>query len=187
MTISALPVAKTIQLSEQQQAVLDWAKDIDGSAVIEAVAGSGKTFTLERLAEVIPSSDSAAYAVFNKANADEAKRKMAHIKNLRIGTCHSFGFAAWRSAHRRVQVNAWDKAKMLWDDLDVVEELRPPVRKLVSLAKQSMVGVEWDAASTRTWQKIIDHYGVTWQLDNYTPAVQERLISYSRNCIDFSR
>ena len=51
-----------ITLSKYQQAVIDWVKahiDTAGALIVEAVAGSGKTFTIVKAAQLIPTSASA--------------------------------------------------------------------------------------------------------------------------------
>ena len=58
-----------VTLSIYQQAVIDWVKahiTVPGALIVEAVAGSGKTFTIVKAAQLIPTSAKAAFLAFNK-------------------------------------------------------------------------------------------------------------------------
>jgi type I site-specific restriction endonuclease len=65
-----------IKLSTYQQAVIDWVQthvDNVGSMaalIVEAVAGSGKTFTIVKAAGLIPASAKSVFLAFNKKIAD---------------------------------------------------------------------------------------------------------------------
>src|SRR5688572_29127542 len=84
--------------SPQQQAFLDWCEHGEGSCILEAVAGAGKTTTLIEGARVIPGQ--VAMIVFNKRNGDELTLKLEAAgigyDKAQGGTVHSFGFKAYR-------------------------------------------------------------------------------------------
>ena len=64
-----------ITLSKYQQAVIDWVTahiDTAGALIVEAVAGSGKTFTIVRAAQLIPQAHKAVFLAFNKAKIGRA-------------------------------------------------------------------------------------------------------------------
>jgi len=83
----------THTLSTYQQAILDWFKTEEGNGIIQAVAGSGKTSTLVMLAqEMQREKASGVFLAFNKAIAEELKRKLP--ANVVASTFHALGRAA---------------------------------------------------------------------------------------------
>jgi superfamily I DNA/RNA helicase len=85
----------TFTPSPYQQAVFDFIQQARGSAVVIAVAGSGKTTTIMQALPLIPSSESVQLFAFNKAIADELKARIpAHCRNIRAATFHSVGYGA---------------------------------------------------------------------------------------------
>jgi DNA helicase-2/ATP-dependent DNA helicase PcrA len=142
---------KNFHPSEQQQLIFDWVKDPEGmvldgkgpvklwkkNAMIEAVAGAGKTTTLVEI---------------------------CHLLNMQVSssTFHSIGFRAWQGAVGRVQVKG-EKIDDLMEEHDVPKNLRAFVGKLTSLAKQRGIGVEGLATDHPEWGddpwiEIIDHF-----------------------------
>src|SRR4051812_27974484 len=86
--------------SAQQAAVLDWVSRGRGSAFVEAVAGAGKTTTLIEVLKL--TKGSVAFAAYNKKIADEIKEKVEPLglgNRVRVGTFHSFGYAAIRKVY----------------------------------------------------------------------------------------
>lgn len=76
-----------------QQDIFDEVEDGDGNIVISAVAGSGKTTTIQECLNRIPVKSDSIYLAFNNAIAEEMKKKMGKTKTL-ISTMHSFGWRA---------------------------------------------------------------------------------------------
>lgn len=146
-----------ISLSPQQQAVLDWTLDGEGSACVEAVAGSGKTSCILECAKEMKGS--VAFTAFNRAIADEIESRV-DSPNVRVATFHSFGLSAWREVAPDVVVDARGKWKKMMDELKVPWGLRSAVGKLVGLGKQSMVGKLWDAEDFSVWEELIHHFDV---------------------------
>ena len=133
-------------LSPQQHDVLDWVRDGRGSAFVEAVAGSGKTTTLvEACAQM---HGSVALAAFNNKIVQELREKMRRLDNVRVGTFHSFGFAAWRRIAGQLTVDADGKRKAMLVACKVPSRLWSAVALLVSLAKQTAVYSVWKPWST---------------------------------------
>src|SRR5436853_5085292 len=97
---------KHVILSEQQANFIDWAQNGKGSAVLEAVAGAGKTFTI--LQSVKRIKGQVAILAYNKKIAEEIKGKLQNMgidwKKAQAGTVHSFGFNTYRKSFPRVQV-----------------------------------------------------------------------------------
>lgn len=178
-----------MQLSPQQQAVIEWTAKGIGSAFIEAVAGAGKTTTLlELLAYTL---GSVAFAAYNKKIADEIKAKLADradpdseyyderfvgiMQRVRVGTFHSFGFSAWRRIHPGVKVDDNAKYKQTVEQLRSMEMKQPGsapenlhgfIMKLVSLAKQRAIGLNGAIDDDSLWYDIVDHFDLAYEIEN---------------------
>jgi superfamily I DNA/RNA helicase len=151
-----------MKLSQNQEAVMNWVENGSGNAVVEAVAGSGKTSTMiEAMSRM---QGRILYLVFNKKNQVEAQGK---IKNpaVVVKTFHALGFGMLLSGSRaRYQLDGqkvYNICKSIIPKEDGV--LIPFVSKLVSLAKISGVGVCEGKAfgDIATWQGIIDHHALS--------------------------
>src|SRR5579859_4271614 len=163
-----------IELSPQQLAVIRWVIEGKGSLKLIARAGCGKTFTLLEVAKTIVAlglGDVACMA-YNKKIADEIKFKFEKIgydwKVAQAGTCHSFGFAAWRKVAPHVKV-----VKRGNDKLDAIitqcglekggaiyTQNHGALVKLVSLAKQRALGHIGEIEDMSQWFDIWDHFGL---------------------------
>lgn len=174
----------TFSPSPMQQAFFDWIIDGTGSAILEAVAGAGKTTTLIHALKFMDGK--VFFGAYNKSAAAEikAKAKKAGIENkdLRMGTVHSAGFAACMRAWPKTQVDDRKTTKIIQamvqenPDLAVVfEGLGPFVPKLVSYGKQFLV----DLRGSRTWEDIADHFSLDqdltagWTIETALPYVKE--------------
>lgn len=84
----------TIKFSPNQIAIFQWIMNEKGHAVIQAVAGAGKTFTLVNALNYIPRSFGDIYFLaFNRDIAKSFKEKIpAHVKGK---TFHSLGLSVW--------------------------------------------------------------------------------------------
>lgn len=164
----------TFRPSPQQSQILDWVTTGRGNAIIEAVAGAGKTTTLvQSLARM---TGSVALVAYNKAIAEEIKAKIADPANgvrnpgVRAGTFHSFGYSAWlracgdrkpRLEERKLDYLMNPDAPGAPRDLPAVavpEPFRPFVKAAVSLAKQRAYGVLVSVEEDRPWLKMVDHF-----------------------------
>ena len=79
-----------LTLTQQQKAIIN----AKGSIKINAVAGSGKTFTIIEYAKAKPRSSKILYLVFNKSVKDDAIGKFAKngLYNVNVETAHSLAF-----------------------------------------------------------------------------------------------
>lgn len=96
--------------SDYQERIFEFAENGDGNAVIEAVAGSGKTTTLLEAMRVQPAHNTA-FMAFNKSIADELQARVP--MGLYVSTLHSYGLRAIRKAVGSVEI----KANMIVDYL----------------------------------------------------------------------
>jgi DNA helicase-2/ATP-dependent DNA helicase PcrA len=84
--------------TDEQIAILDAARTTKSNLMISALAGTGKTTTLEGVERVLPRGPML-YLVFNRKNADEASRRMLSSTTTR--TFNSIGHRIWASSHSR--------------------------------------------------------------------------------------
>ena len=169
-------VRSTFVASPQQQAAIDFARRGAGSAVLEAVAGAGKTTTLVEICRVI--NGRIVFLAFNKKISEDIglKLKESGVTNVRSATFHAVGFAAWRKVAPGVKVEA-DKLDDLMEQLNIDKGLRGFVKKTVSIGKQSLAGVLWKMDSTSDWLDLVDHYDLDESLlgDDELTVPEERL------------
>lgn len=203
----------TLKLSPQQQAVLDWADNDQGSLILEARAGCGKSSTLLALVQHLAERNPAVsifVGAYNRPIANEFAAKLAKAglgwKTAQANTIHSAGLSAWR------KVTGWtaDEAKSTTDERKVekilakfaatdeqkarVEPYRDIILKAVSLAKQRAFGVLCQVDDQAKWFDIIDHFGLDEDLpedadlDYVVKAsiwLYKRSLAMCREVIDF--
>jgi superfamily I DNA/RNA helicase len=148
------------RLSPQQTEILQWATTApDGAAaIVEAVAGSGKTTTLVELCRVLDGA--VLFTAFNKSVATDIGQKLADagMSHVRSGTFHSLGFSTLRMATPGRRKVDGSKLKWLNRDLDTPAGLQWFTSSLVSLAKQTGVGLLWEDTDLGTWLHLVDHF-----------------------------
>jgi len=86
-----------------QKDIFDFVKNGSGNAVINAVAGSGKTTTIIGSLKYIPQEKSIIFLAFNKSIVEEIKLKVPG--NVKVQTFHSLGASSIYKSYR-------DKAKL---------------------------------------------------------------------------
>lgn len=84
--------------SKYQTAVYSYIQLGRGNAVVDAVAGSGKSTTIVNALRIIPSNKSVLFLAFNKSIVDELKAKVGELPNVEISTLHSLGCRAIRKS-----------------------------------------------------------------------------------------
>ena len=132
--------------SPYQQAVFDFIKNGSGNAVVNAVAGAGKTFTIVESLSMIQSEHRVLFIAFNKHIIEELRAKLAKrgITNVDVMTVHSYGNRAIRDNMKAF--NDADKVWKICDSLYPSWEVDPEisqgyigrVKRLVELAKLSL-------------------------------------------------
>jgi len=161
---AALPayVEKPFSPSPMQQDFFNWVEQGSGSAILEAVAGSGKTTTLIHATKLMKGS--VFFGAFNKAIAEEIAHKTASNHNVCASTLHSAGYSIWKSHVGKCKVDSW-KVTNIFRELYSSEkelEFQYCVRDLVSFAKQSALSAavrdcpEYDSR----WYEFIDRYSI---------------------------
>lgn len=148
--------------SKFQQAVFAFVTGGKGSAVVEAVAGSGKTTTL--VEAVNHMQGSVAVMAYNKKMGEELKKRLNGLPNVNCGTCHSFGFKTLFKSSIKPVLNTkggiYSKVGMIVNNM-----LNPDTQymfaflcKLVGLAKDAGIGILSQIDDHSVWQRLIDHH-----------------------------
>jgi DNA helicase-2/ATP-dependent DNA helicase PcrA len=149
--------------SSYQVKVLEFVQSGTGSAVIQAVAGSGKTTTLIQAMKTI--SSKGLCLMFNKKIQVEMEGKLnaAGIRNFSARTVHSIGFAALRNRFGSLVVNG-SKVRDLCMRLMDAEQYSlygSFVSKLVGLAKDSGFGIGGTFPAIgdfKAWMELVQHH-----------------------------
>jgi DNA helicase-2/ATP-dependent DNA helicase PcrA len=175
--------------SDYQKAVFNWVECGTGSAVVEAVAGSGKTTTL--VEAVRRMKGEVALMAFNRKMADELQSRTAGFSGVNANTVHAFGLKAFKlaSLHPRVDGN---KVRDLCQRM-VPENLSGFVVCLVGLAKDAGIGFLAPISDSAEWQRLVDHHDLSLEDDSTSVedgiACAQRVLAASNadiKNIDFS-
>ena len=138
------PAKKEFTPSKYQQAVKTFVLEQTGNAVVKAVAGSGKTSTIEWISNFLPKDSDNVYLVFNAHVRAEAEKKMPSW--VTVMTTHQLGFAALRknSTGKGMNIDADKVGKIVkrllnqtWDD---DKWMIPSITRLVGLVKNLLTG-----------------------------------------------
>jgi DNA helicase II / ATP-dependent DNA helicase PcrA len=136
--------------SKYQQAVYDFITNGNGNAVVDAVAGSGKSTTIVEALKLIPSNKSVLFLAFNKAIVEELIVKIGNQDNATIKTLHSLGASAVMSTFKsqlnnnkyRVYINDAFKFGSIKPNIKLYEEeildYKATIVKLVDLARNTL-------------------------------------------------
>lgn len=137
--------------SRYQQAIYDFMENGQGNAVIDAVAGSGKSTTIVNALKLIPKDKRVLFLAFNKSIVEELKIKIGNMDNVNVCTLHSLGCQAMiHNYHSRIderKYNRWlnDGIKIQYlhpdrslDD-DDKEEWKRNIRTLMDLGRANLV------------------------------------------------
>src|SRR5882672_7095224 len=162
----------TKTLSPQQEVVRNFPNTHKGSAFAEAVAGAGKTTTAMFM--IAETTGTVGVMAYNKSAALEFDHKARELgfsfgNRVRFGTCHSFGFGAWRYVHKQVKAGP-EAARQKTDDM--IAKLQLPrslwsfVPKLISLAKQDAVGLNGSMDDQKLYYDIIDHHDLAHEIED---------------------
>lgn len=87
--------------STYQQAIFNWVANGRGDAVVQAVAGSGKTTTLVEAANLLRT-DKAVFLAFNKHVAEQLQKRLGDA--ITCKTIHSVGYGCLRAHIAKIRV-----------------------------------------------------------------------------------
>lgn len=111
---------KAFTASPQQQAIFDFVEHGKGSAIVQAVAGAGKTTTLIQALKLMRGQ--VFFGAYNKKIVTDIQTKcMEHgmdLQRIRISTLHSAGFSAWNyHTQKSAKVNEFKIRDIIRSDL----------------------------------------------------------------------
>lgn len=163
------PPSRSAGLTQEQTACVDWTHLQTGNLLIEAVAGSGKTFTIiEMIVEINLRFPSARIALmsFNSKVRDELKLRVKHrrIQNCDVNTVHGFGFAAFKEKYGSRKPNSYklqDIFEPLLKKLGLDWKLNKTLCTLVGLAKDTGLGI-FTPSTPESWKALIDKHDLSW-------------------------
>ncbi len=96
--------------NKYQEAIYDFILNGEGNAVINAVAGSGKSTTLVNALNIIDSGKSVLFLAFNKSIVEELKKKIGEKPNVQIKTLHSLGSSVcYNTFHSTINADKYFK------------------------------------------------------------------------------
>lgn len=197
--------------SPQQIHIFSWVTEGEGSCIIEAVAGAGKTTTLIHAVKRMLVGDRTVFlGAYNKDIAveieEKCKKQIGNNPNLTVSTMHSAGFRIWRKVARRVKVDG-NKCRSIYRDGmeklqrragngypvsgDTVQlqllgqqmqQLEGQVLQLVSYAKQAAVGFTKKIDDNNVWYDLISHFDIDClEQDELVVRLAKRLLVNSFN------
>ena len=155
--------------SKFQQAVFDFVTTGQGSAIVEAVAGSGKTTTIVEALKRIPPGQKVTFLAFNKSIATELQSRIP--RHAQAQTTHSLGFQAIRKSLGSPKVDGDKVKKLIQADASLYPAgvwriMRYKLGRMVGLAKNHGIAPEDTEAlgilpdTMDTWQRLISHFEI---------------------------
>jgi superfamily I DNA/RNA helicase len=163
--------------SPQQQAYFDWIVNGQGSCVLEAVAGAGKTTTIIQGLPLM--TGTVFFGAYNKKIADEIRVKVIEARADRqgvfIATLHSYGLINWSRGKPKESLKVDDrKVRRIIDTMgEEAPEMAPMLKlcesyigKMVSFGKQFLIGCAGKPAidNIAVWQGLARHFGIDQDL-----------------------
>ena len=132
--------------SSFQKAIFEFVKTGTGNAVINAVAGSGKTTTIIASLRYIPEDKSVIFLAFNKSIVQEIQQKVP--ANVKVKTFHSLGassiFKCYKDKSKLDENKIFDYINNLtpkWSFLDktnIDADYKSRIKRIVDIARLSM-------------------------------------------------
>lgn len=171
--------ARIFRFAEATPAIL--AAEFDGkvNAIVESVAGSGKSTTLEGTVKHLPAGRSHIVLAFNKSIAEEMKRR-----GINGRTFHSLTFSAVLRHKRQANVTENKLAQLCDANMtgDEVKMYGAFARRLVGLARNAGIGcLELD--TLENWQQLVEYHDL--ELDSEHAKI-ERALELARKLLEWS-
>jgi len=124
--------------SHYQNAIFEFIQKGQGSAIIEAVAGSGKTTSIVACAGLLRKE--ALYSSFSRAITGELDARLKHLRNVFVRSTYSVGFEAVRDASGGSTLNKGKYWSFLKERLGIRKyEVLKPLMRLFTLARLNLM------------------------------------------------
>lgn len=147
--------------SSYQKAIFEWLRSGEGSCVVSAVPGSGKTTTLVKGAGYIPSNLRSRFLAFNKHIAEELNTRLP--KHIKASTIHSLGLASLCKVYRgmpEIHPRKYSQiARNYLVDQNIKTDLRFEQQRLAELVKFTQLTLT-DPTCKDSLKKLCHHYGL---------------------------
>lgn len=176
--IKAASEASSQSPTPEQLAAIQAIGSLSENLIIQAVAGSGKSWTLIKaihhmVFELGIDPGSLAIMVFNKSIKEELRYKLnaAGMSQVTVNTRHGYGLEAIRLLNPRINVNpnkTRDIAKTVVQYYSAPFTAIASITKLVNLAKDQGIGWNEDINSRSAWYSLIKKQDVEIEDENYT-------------------
>lgn len=160
-----------MKYSRYQEAIFSAIKDTDKSYVVEAVAGSGKTSTIIKSLEFVPTFSKPLFVAFNKSITIELTGKLPD--HVPASTWHSLGLRNITRSFGKVKIDE-SKTYNLFKDLKGKYGTWAGINRLVSLAKA-------EGEVNPNFSQIFDDYGLIIESDilNYSIDMAQKIFQRS--------
>ena len=113
--------------SKYQKTLYAYIQKARGNAVVEAVAGGGKTSSLVNAIKLIPSDKQVLFLAFNKSIVEELKIKVGNLENVTVRTIHSLGAKVCR---KYLKCNVDDNKYKTWLNDGIKSGFIAPINNL---------------------------------------------------------
>lgn len=163
----------TFKLSDQQQAIVDWVRTGKGNAIIEAVAGAGKTSTLVEVLKYM--AGWVFLGAYNNRMGAELKDKTKGMPKVKAGTFHSAGFGALMFRYKDIQVDAHkvrDIINGMIENDENVEPFASFINRIVGLAKDTGIGFFNQISDIEPWYALVDKFDLIDELPEHVSVEQ---------------
>ena len=90
-------------VSKEQKNIYNYIQNEKGNLLINAVAGSGKTYTIVQSMKLLPPDKRVLCIAFNKSIVNELKKKVP--PHVRVATVHSIGYGLLRNKYQNIEIN----------------------------------------------------------------------------------
>lgn len=157
------PVAKACSFtpSIQQKEFFDWIVDGDGSVILEAFAGAGKTSTLIEGLKLMQGR--VFFGAYNKKIVEELQARVTNNPNVKIATLHSVGFGYLKQIAPEANLD-YNKMRDIYRAIAGYDKQlkghEAAVLNLVAFAKQAAIGIICPIDDEDAWYEQIDYYNV---------------------------
>lgn len=158
-------IVRPFVASPQQKRFFGWVQQGNGSAILQAVAGAGKTTTLVKALRL--TRGFVTFCAFNKAIADEITVKVAAedprlASRVKCSTFHGLGYRALKRARPEFQdhsrLNEDARRAQLFNAVAIPEEAATLTFNVFDLARQRGYDPQWIDAS---WMmQVITHFNL---------------------------
>lgn len=148
--------------SAEQEAIYNFVGEDNGSLIVQAAAGSGKTTTI--IGALKNMQGDVQLTAFNKKMADELSERTKKFYNVKCNTFHAIGLRALRSSNMNSDFRIDDsKVRSIVQRLDMLpKEFTSAIVHMVSLAKVNGFGLKgFDSISShKSWLSIVYEHSI---------------------------